>query len=86
MFGKGTTCYDKMKPSFVNGLIQKGIGNLLPEMGAHLLSKIMQLNTPINTLCTSGGLEHKTHSDHGIVFIGPLNPYFAFKMRKNLIR
>jgi hypothetical protein len=25
------------------------------------------LNVPINALCTSGGLKHKTHSEHGIV-------------------
>jgi len=36
------------------------------------LTRILQLNLPINTLWASGGLKHNTHRDHGIVFkLGP---------------
>jgi hypothetical protein len=44
---------------------------------------ILQLNKSKNTLYTSGGFKHKTHSDHGIVF----NPRFCIQEeQKRLIR
>jgi hypothetical protein len=33
------------------------------------LFQILQLNVPIHTLCTSGGLKHKTYYEIGIVFL-----------------
>jgi hypothetical protein len=35
------------------------------------------MNVPINALCTSGGLQHKTHNDHGIGYF-KLGPFKSF--------
>jgi hypothetical protein len=43
------------------------------QMPIPLLFRILQLKAPIITVSASGGLKHKTHSEHGIVVqLGPL--------------